>query len=264
MVYVEEFESWEKSVPALLESAKFAEIFKTSGKERILVKPNLVSTDPPPITTPVELVDAIIDFISENLPGVQAAVGEGCGMMDYETDKVFQTLGYTEMAAEKGVELIDLNHAELVSLSDDSCTRWPEMHLPKIIMESFLFSVPVLKAHSFSTVTLTMKNMLGAAPPEYFCAGSWKKSAFHDRIEEAIFDLNKYRTPDFTLLDATEGMAQAHLWGPKCSPPPNRLAASPDPVAIDAWGAELLGFDWRKIGHISMADKEGLSGNSMI
>ena len=258
MISILNFESPDITVRDLLKSAEFAEVFRRSGKKRILLKPNLVSTDPPPVTTPVELVAAVVDFLAEILPGTEVVVGEGCGMMDYETDTVFRELGYTEMARKKGIELIDLNHAELVSLSDPSCSRWPEMYLPETVMNSFLFSIPVLKAHSMSTVTLTMKNMMGAAPPEHYCAGSWKKSAFHHRIEEAVFELNKYRTPDFSLLDATEGMAEAHLWGPKCDPLPNLLAAGDNSVEIDKWGAELLGFDWRDIGHIRMADEANL------
>lgn len=121
-------------------------------------------------------------------------------------------------------------------------------------MESFLFSVPVLKAHSLAGVTLTLKNMVGVTPPEFFDAGSWKKSAFHQNIQQAVFELNRYRTPDFTILDATIGMSEAHLWGPTCNPPPNKIAASEDPVAIDAWGCREFRRDWRDISHISMAD----------
>ena len=254
MLKTVDFKNWQESVAELLDSANFAEILAASGKKTVLLKPNLVSTDPPPITTPVELVASVADYIRNNSPEVEVVVGEGCGIIEYETETVFKTLGYTDMAEEKGVRLVDLNFEPLVSMSDPSCRRWPEMHLPEIVMESFLFSIPVLKAHSLSTVTLTMKNMLGAAPPKHYCAGSWKKSAFHDRVEGAIFELNKYRTPDFTIIDATEGMAEAHLWGPKCNPPPELLAASDDPVAIDAWGAGILGFDWNNIGHIKMAD----------
>jgi uncharacterized protein (DUF362 family) len=103
-------------------------------------------------------------------------------------------------------------------------------------------------------LTLTMKNMMGAAPPAYYQQnGHWKKASFHEDIQSAVFDLNRYRTPDFTVLDATVGMPEAHLWGPVCDPPKNRLAAGADPVAMDAYGAELLGVNWRKIGHICMA-----------
>ena len=48
-------------------------------------------------------------------------------------------------------------------------------------------------------------------------------------------------------------MQEAHLWGPTCDPPPNRLAAGYDPVAIDSYGCSLLGIAWNSIGHISRA-----------
>ena len=149
---------------------------------------------------------------------------------------------------------MDLNCEPLTHLSNPRCTRWPEMFLPEILFESFLISVPVLKAHSLAGVTLSMKNMMGCAPPAHYQGGGgWGKASFHSRIQEAVFDLNRYRTPDFTLLDASVGMAQAHLWGPTCEPPVGLLAASDDPVALDAYGCALLQRDWRQIGHISRA-----------
>jgi uncharacterized protein (DUF362 family) len=161
------------------------------------------------------------------------------------------------MAREKEVQLIDLNEAPLRRQSRKICQRWPEMYLPQVALESFLISIPVLKAHTLADVTLTMKNMMGLAPPRYYQqGGQWKKASFHNRIHEAILDLNRYRTPDFTILDATVGMQEAHLWGPTCAPPHNLLAAGFDPVAIDAFGAGLLGLDWRTVGHIQQAHGE--------
>ncbi|MCI5224972.1 MAG: hypothetical protein D3924_20470 [Candidatus Electrothrix sp. AR4] len=51
-------------------------------------------------------------------------------------------------------------------------------------------------------------------------------------------------------------MAEAHLWGPTCHPPVNRLAVGFDPVAVDSYGAALLGIDWRDIDHIADVDQE--------
>jgi uncharacterized protein (DUF362 family) len=163
-------------------------------------------------------------------------------------------LGFTRLAGLDRVTLMDLNEAPLVHMQNSTCRRWPEMHLPKIVFEGFLISVPVLKAHSLAGVTLTMKNMIGLAPPAHYQqGGNWKKASFHQGIQEAVFELNRYRTPDFTLLDATIGMQKAHLWGPTCDPPPNRLAAAFDPVAIDSYGCGLLGIKWNTIGHLAMA-----------
>ncbi len=251
MVWADYYTTWAETLNPLLDKCGLIDHI---GGRRILIKPNLVEALKPPITTPVALVAALVDYLRDRLPETEIVIGEGTGNIAYDTFHPFQELGYTDMAAEKGVELVDLNREPLRELRNSACRRWPWMALPEILFDSFLVSVPVLKAHSLAQVTLTMKNMMGAAPPSHFRqGGAWNKAAFHDRIQEAIFDLNRYRTPDFTILDATVGLAEAHLWGPVCTPPPNIIAVGFDPVAIDAYGTELLRKDWRKIGHIRMA-----------
>lgn len=254
-VFSSNFIDWQESVCTLLEAAGLAE--RLDPNRPVLIKPNLVEALKPPITTPVELVAALIDYIRKQSPDLEIIVGEGCGSLQYDTEHAFALLGYTSMGRQKNVKLLDLNKAPLTRLSNPACRRWPEMHLPGLVFDSYLISVPVLKAHSLAGVTLTMKNMMGLAPPRHYQQGGhWKKAAFHHRIQEAVLDLNRYRKPDFTLLDATVGMQEAHLWGPTCKPPPNKLAAGFDPVAIDAFGASLLKKDWRSIGHIKKAHGE--------
>lgn len=243
------FKDYHTTVARLLDEAGLANAIHAVGKP-VLLKPNLVSDDAPPITTDVALTQAVITYLREELGDWPLIVGEGTALADQETDQVFKALGYTRLNA----TLVDLNHQPLKHLTRPDCSRWPEMWLPEVVFDSFLISLPVLKAHSLSKVTLSMKNQLGLAPPsKYQQGGHWKKSAFHERIEEAIFELNRYRCPDFVLLDAKRGMAQAHLWGPEVSPPPMKLAASFDPVAIDALGAKWLGIPWQQVGHIALA-----------
>ncbi len=246
------FSNWPESVRQLLNGAGLTALLV--DQKSVILKPNLVEVFPPPITTPVELIAAIIDFLREFNPGLDITVAEGSGSLAYETSHTFKALGYSAMAAEKGIRLIDLNQAPCRRLVNPQCRRWPEMYLPEILFNSFLISVPVLKAHTLAQVTLTMKNMMGAPPPKHYQQkGHWKKAAFHQDINAAIFDLNRYRTPDYTILDATVGMREAHLKGPHCDPPHLTLAASGDPVAIDAYGAGLLKRDWQRIGYIMAA-----------
>lgn len=253
------FSTWPQSVRQLLDGAGLTALL--AGHESVLLKPNLVEVFPPPITTPVELIAAIIDFLRQFNPDLDITVAEGSGSLAYETSHTFKALGYSTMAAEKSIRLMDLNQAPCRHLVNPRCRRWPEMYLPEILFNSFLISVPVLKAHTLAQVTLTMKNMMGAAPPEHYQQkGHWKKAAFHQDINAAIFDLNRYRTPDFTILDATVGMREAHLKGPHCDPPHLTLASSADPVAIDAYGAGLLKRDWRQIGYIKAA--QGILGQA--
>ena len=255
-VHVCRFAGYDVSLPPLLEAAGLRQAL--AGARRILIKPNLVQTDPPPITTPVEHIAVLIDYIRE-FSDLPITVGDGTGSLYHETDRCFEELGYVEMAREKGVELLDLNQAPSVRLCRPELQRFPEIFLPAIAMESFVISVPMLKAHTLAGVTLSMKNMIGLAPPAHYQqSGSWKKAAFHQRIQEAIADLNRHRTPDFTILDATIGMPEAHIYGPSCDPPINRLAAGSDPVAMDAFGTALLQKKWQHIGHI--ADVHGELG----
>lgn len=240
------------SLATLLDAAGLADAL--SGHGTIVIKPNLVEAVDPPITTPVGIVAALIDYILRHTTSTRIIVADGTGSRQYDTFHCLERLGYLPLGARERVELRDLNTEPSRQLKNASCKRWPQMYLPELLFESFLISVPVLKAHSLSRVTLTMKNMMGCAPPAHFCGGgSWGKASFHREIEAAIFDLNRYRTPDFTVLDATTGMAQAHLWGPTCKPPANRIALSYDPVAIDSYGASLLHKSWQDIGHIRMA-----------
>lgn len=240
------------ALTSLLDSADLIETLSTHNK--VLIKPNLVEALGPPVTTPVGIIEALIDYLHMHLPELDIIVGEGTGSLQYDTYHCFERLGFLPLSRRNRVELLDLNEEPSRHLSDPSCTRWPDMYLPELLFDSFLLSVPVLKAHSLSKVTITMKNMMGCAPPAHFRqGGGWGKASFHRRIEEAIFDLNRYRTPDFTLLEASIGMAQAHLWGPHCNPPINKICASYDPVAIDAYGTTLLQRSWKDIGHIRMA-----------
>lgn len=255
VVYKTRFDSdWDSSIKALLDAADLNILIKNHKK--ILIKPNLVEAEAPPVTTPVELIEALVSYIKDKSPHCEIIVGDGTGSLDYDTFHVFDVLGYSEMAFRKKITLKDLNCLTSVKLTNPSLKRWPEMYLPGLAMDSFIISVPVLKAHSLAGVTLSMKNMMGLCPPDKYCRGGWKKSAFHSDMQNSIADLNRYRCPDFSIIDATIGLSKYHLGGPVCSPPPGLIVASKDPVAADAYGCTLLKRNWRDIGHISSLDGE--------
>jgi uncharacterized protein (DUF362 family) len=193
----------------------------------------------------------VIAFIRKHTDA-PIVIAKGCGDATLETPEVFARLGYGDLARRPDVELLDLNKAPLVRLTDRSCHVFPEIWLPETVFEHVLISLPVLKAHSLARITGSMKNMMGLAPPEHYGGrhGSWKKAAFHYRLDEGIVELNRYRRLDFTLMDATVGLADYHLGGACCDPPVNRILAGPDARAVDRKAAELLGMDWRQIGHL--------------
>ena len=251
VVWSGEFDTYRESLPPILEAANL--ITELAGQQVVLIKPNLVEDLDPPITTHVDLVEALVDYILQHRPEIQIIVGEGTGALEYDTFHCFEQLGYLKL--DDRVQLLDLNIEPCRRLTNAKCNRWPEIYLPELLFDCFLISVPVLKAHSLCRVTLTMNNMMGCAPPAHYQqGGAWGKSSFHLKLDEAVFDLNRYRTPDFTVIDAAVGMAKAHLWGPTCNPPVRKIVASYDPVAADAYGTALLRKSWKDIGHIRLAN----------
>ena len=247
------FKNYSESVKEALDSIEANKII--SQQNQILIKPNLIDSIPFPVTTHPDCVSIIIDYV-RNCSDTKIIIAEGCGSSTLETDEVFRELGYDKLAKDKKVSLIDLNKEPVTKLRKAGLKIFPEYYIPEIAMKSYILSVPVLKAHSLARVTLALKNMMGFAPPKYYQKGGhWKKSFFHANMHEAIIEMNAYRKADMVLLDATVGMAEYHLGGKHCSSPLNKLVDGYDSAEVDKISAELLGFDWTHIKHISDANK---------
>ncbi len=244
-----DFYAYEESIPEALDRL---DVKKTlASQSAILIKPNLVNSSPHPVTTPAACCEAIVTYIKA-YSDAEILIAEGCGDMSLETDEIFRRHGYDRLAEQYGIELLDLNHAPLRHMTNPDCPVFPDMYLPEVAFTHFILSVPVLKAHSLSAITGTLKNMMGFAPPEHYSGrfGSWKKAVFHKKMQQSIFDLNRYRTPDLSIMDASVGLADFHLGGPECSPPVKKILASFDPVELDREAARLLGVDWKTIPHL--------------
>jgi len=245
-----QFKSYDISVPEILDQTGIRD--RIAEIPRFMIKPNLVTPQPHPVTTSVDCCRAVIKYI-RSWSDAEIVIAEGTGDPSCNTLDVFQQLGYDQLAEDFHIDLIDLNTAPLERLTNNKCQRFPEIYLPEIAFTHFIISVPVLKAHSLCTFTGSLKNMIGLAPPKHYSGsqGIWNKAEFHDNIHRAIIDLNEYRSADMTLLDASIGLADYHLGGRVCTPPPRRLIAGFDAYEVDRKGAELLGLDWQKIPYLS-------------
>lgn len=246
---IEDCVSYERTIPEIFDRIGASDIF--TAYDRILLKPNLVTASAFPVTTSPACCREVIKYI-QCCSHAHIIIAEGCGDASYETGQVFTHLGYDRLAAEFDIELVDLNTARLVKVTKPENTIFPSMFLPELVFETYLFSLPVLKAHSLAGITGTLKNMMGLAPPQYYSGGgAWKKAAFHREIQQAIVELNRFRTPDLTLLDASVGLSEYHLGGPVCTPPAGKLIVSDDPQQADQCAAGLLGLNPADIYHLN-------------
>jgi len=245
-----DFYSYHESIAEALDAINAGETF--AQQSAILLKPNLINASPHPVTTPADCCEAVIEYI-RSCSDASIVIAEGCGDAHLGTDEVFDLLGYRDLARRYGVDLVDLNTAPLRKLENNNCSFFSEIYLPEIAYTHFMLSIPVLKAHSLAQITGTLKNMVGLAPPKYYGDrfGGWKKSIFHNNMQQSIIDLNRYRSPDLSVMDASVGLADFHLGGRHCSPPVKKIIAGFNALQVDRQAADFLGLDWRQIQHLA-------------
>jgi len=243
-----DFRSYEESVPALLESCGLARMLK--GKRLVILKPNLTCNKAPPTTTPVRFVERIVKYIKEN-SDAKIIIAEGSG--GNSTQESYHELGYRRIAERYGIELIDLNTSEIVTIKSEMFLRFDEIYFPKIMLDGFVISLPILKEHSQASITVSLKNMLGCFPSRYYSEGKpWKGKIHKWPIEYSIHDILVCKFPDFAVCDANIAQLGNEVHGrPKKI---GKLIAG-SPLDVDKRGAELLGHEWRRIKHIVLAEK---------
>jgi uncharacterized protein (DUF362 family) len=97
-----------------------------------------------------------------------------------------------------------------------------------------------------------MKNLMGLM--------GGNRGLFHSGIGQKLADLTSVLDPGLTVLDATRIMVRNGPTGGRLEDVKilNRVAASSDPVAIDAYGATLFGVDPGDLSFITAAYRMGL------
>jgi len=115
-----------------------------------------------------------------------------------------------------------------------------------------LINVPVAKNHGSTTLTLSMKNLMGII--------GGNRGQIHWSIDQKLADISSLIKPDLIVLDATRVMLRGGPSGGNIDNVvvKNHVVAGTDPVAVDSYGATLFGMKGTDIGHIKAAYDMGL------
>lgn len=119
-------------------------------------------------------------------------------------------------------------------------------YFSKDVLDADLFiNFPILKHHVLTKLTMSMKNMMGLV---------WDRGIFHSTdIHQAIADLNTFKRPHLTIMDAIKGITDNGPTGPGTVRAYNQLVFGFDPVAVDAYGAHLFGLQPNSLGYLQIA-----------
>ena len=217
---------------------------------RIMLKPNLVepSATAPHINTHPKFIRAVVEAF-RRLDAAEVFVAEGQGHVR-DSHYVLEQSGVGEILIDDDIPFVDLNHDEIY-ITENKLRKTSMTHLvlPQTLKRAdMVVSLPKLKVHHWAGVTLSMKNLFGVMPSIFY---GWPKNVLHVAgISKSIMDITATVRPDLAIVDGIVGMEGD---GPIMGTPRNAnlILMGRNPVAVDATGARLMGFDPRKIDYLA-------------
>ena len=161
--------------------------------------------------------------------GIEKAAKKAGADVHYVYKRMFKTVSFPE--------------GELIK-------SWP---LYKEVLDADrIINIPVVKNHSIAGVTLGMKNYMG------FLGGN--RGRFHRYFDVKITDLNTKIRADLILLDTYRILVRNGPTGGNLADVvlKKTVVAGVDPVAVDSFGATLLGINPTELPFLKEAHKRGL------
>lgn len=224
-----------------------------NGGATVVIKPNLVVARPPDsgATTDARVCRAIADMVRER--GARAIIAES-SFVGLDTEAAIETAGYAELRRD-GYEVVDLKNkaVERVMVPVPQGRALKELLLPRIVVEAdAVITVPKMKTHDQSGVTLGIKNMKGVL------ADPWKRK-FHRiyGVFQSTADLLTVVKPSLSVVDgivAMQGVGPA--FGEAVNM--NLIIAGTDVVAVDVVTGAVMGFELEEMGCVREAAHMGL------
>ena len=217
----------------------------------VVIKPNISWARYPEMaaTTNPKVIEAVVQLCLD-------AGAKKVRIADHtihDARRCFALTGVGSVAQKTGADLVFPRSSLMkeMKLHGNRLDVWP-VFVPLVEADKVL-NIPMAKVHGLSTLTLGMKNWIGAV--------GGRRSALHQDIHQSIVDLAQFFNPTVTLIDATRIMIKN---GPSGGSPSdvavrNTMILSNDPVAADAKAAAgLFGYVPGEVGFIQLGQKWGL------
>ncbi len=223
---------------------------------RVLVKPNLTFPfHTPGVTTPPDMIRAMVELLLDH--GAVVTICEGGPSLDvYSGHNAFREHGILDLAAQYGVQVADLHAYPTRLMNFGRKPAGQGIPVTTLLDETDVFvSLPMIKVHSMTTVTLALKNQWGLIPAK-------KRFLFHSALPDILAGLNALLPNPLVVADGRMVLDEnGPMFGvPR---PGNLLAVSNDPGAFDVALSTLMGFKPHRITHIRAAMQVGVAPRSL-
>lgn len=229
----------------LMKKADIASRLKPGMK--VGIKPNLVVSRPADegATTHPEIVEGIIQYLHD-VKVYDISILEGSWIGD-STQHAFRNCGFTNLAQKYNVKLIDTKRDKAITKESKGLSL---SVCESALSVDYLINVPVLKGHCQTGLTCCLKNLKGCIPDS-------EKRRFHTiGLHKPIAALNAILRPSLHIIDSVCGDLSFEEGGNPVTA--NRIMLGFDPVLLDSFGAQLIGYKPDDIAYLRIARDYGI------
>lgn len=218
---------------------------------KVLINPNLVAPGADRFSgcvTRYEVCKAVADLVAEVGGKPFIAESSAAGV---DTEKVMEFAEYTKLR-EQGYTVLDLKKEEKVKIAVPNHDIVEELWTWKPVAEAdAIISVPVMKTHDQTEVTLGLKNLKGLIQDT-------EKKEFHKRgVFGGVVDINATVKRVLTVVDGIVGQqGLGPIFGEPV--PMGLIVASKDPVAVDSVTGAIMGYKPEEVKITKIAHARGL------
>ena len=189
-------------------------------------------------------VEGIIEYF-QSKGYMNISILEGSWIGD-RTSRAFRICGYEDISDRYNVPLIDSTKGWFHRKG----SRRPKAeYMQKYLPNRLSYQCTGIKGHCQTNITCALKNLKGAFPNS-------EKRRFHTMgLHKPIAYLSKAIRQDLIVVDGIMGDLNFEEGGNPVRM--NRVLVGTDPVMMDSYAADLLGFDLEDVPYIKMAEDIG-------
>ncbi|MDP2932481.1 MAG: DUF362 domain-containing protein, partial [Chloroflexota bacterium] len=205
----------------------------------------------PGVTTSPEFLRVILTMLKSRAGRVMVGESDG-GNHAFTAADAFQGHNMTEICQQTGAELVNLSELPAKTVESEILGKKVAVRLPRLLLEDIacFISVPVLKIHVMTTVSLSLKNLWGCMPDTMRCLQ-------HQNLGYKLALIAQLLKPRIVVID---GIYALNKHGPMYGEAvkTNLVMVADNPVVADALGARLMGFSPQQVKTIILAEEAGL------
>jgi uncharacterized protein (DUF362 family) len=248
------------------------EVARAIGEKLVVIKPNLVAVDRQLAATPVQSVEAILEFLRSIGKHRNVIIAESAA--NGPTAEGYSNYGYDPVAAKYGVPLVDLDKegVAIIHALDQNDMRPHPVRVARLLLDrnNFVISAAKIKTHDRVVATLSLKNIVVGAPVKdagFRWGPGGKPGATTDKplihgngfhgLQYNLYAPAPRLRPDLAVIDGYEALEGN---GPVAGTPVNhRIAvASLDWLAADRVAVALMGIPLERMGYLNYCAAAGM------